>query len=105
MKQIICAVLGLFCSLSLAACVVVEKDEFNMVDPDDAELVRSVVRFMRGRFSGNAPSVSAEVSLPVHADVDAVKAILINLLDNAAKYAPGAPPEIRIGSISSEVER
>ena len=42
MKQIIYAVLGLFCSLSLAACVVVEKDEFNAVDPDDAELVRSV---------------------------------------------------------------
>ena len=42
MKQIVCAVLGLFCSLSLAACVVVEKDEFNLVDPDDAELARSV---------------------------------------------------------------
>ena len=42
MKQIIYAVLGLFCSLSLAACVVVEKDEFNAVDPDDADLVRSV---------------------------------------------------------------
>lgn len=42
MKQIIHAVLALFFSLSLAACVVVEKDEFNAVDPDDAELVRSV---------------------------------------------------------------
>ena len=42
MKQIICAVLGVFCLLSLAACVVVEKDEFNAVDPDDAELIRSV---------------------------------------------------------------
>ena len=42
MKQIIYAVLALFCSLSLVACVVVEKDEFNAVDPDDAELVRSV---------------------------------------------------------------
>lgn len=42
MKQIIYAVLVLFCSLSLAACVVVEKDEFNAVDPDDAELVHSV---------------------------------------------------------------
>ena len=42
MKQILCAVLGLFCVFSLAACVVVEKDEFNAVDPDDAELVRSV---------------------------------------------------------------
>ena len=42
MKQILCAVLGVVCSLSLAACVVVEKDEFDAVDPDDAELVRSV---------------------------------------------------------------
>ncbi len=42
MKQIIYAVLVLSCSLFLAACVVVEKDEFNAVDPDDTELVRSV---------------------------------------------------------------
>ena len=42
MKQILCAVLGVVCSFSLAACVVVEKDEFNEVDPDDAELARSV---------------------------------------------------------------
>ena len=42
MKQIVCAVLGVFCLLSLAACVVVEKDEFNAVDPDDTELARSV---------------------------------------------------------------
>ena len=42
MKQILYVVLGLFCSLFPAACVVVEKDEFNLVDPDDAELARSV---------------------------------------------------------------
>ena len=42
MKQIIYAVLVLFCSLSLAACVVVEKDDFEDVDPDDATLVESV---------------------------------------------------------------
>ena len=42
MKQIIYVILGLVCSLSLAACVVVEKDEFNAVAPDDAELARSV---------------------------------------------------------------
>ena len=42
MKQIFYLVFGLFCLLSLAACVVVEKDEFDAVDPDDAELVRSV---------------------------------------------------------------
>ena len=42
MKQIVYVILGLVCSFFLAACVVVEKDEFNAVDPDDAELVRSV---------------------------------------------------------------
>ena len=42
MKQILYLVFGLFCSFCLAACVVVEKDEFDAVDPDDAELVRSV---------------------------------------------------------------
>ena len=42
MKQIIYAVLVLFCSLFLAACVVVEKDDFEDVDPDDATLVESV---------------------------------------------------------------
>ena len=42
MKQFICGILGIFCLFFLAACVVVEKDEFNMIDPDDAELARSV---------------------------------------------------------------
>ena len=68
--------------------------KYTITDFDAAELVRSVVRLMRGRFPDDAPSVSAEGPLPVHADADAVKAILINLLDNAAKYAPGAPVEV-----------
>ncbi len=68
--------------------------KYTITDFDAAELVRSVVRLMRGRFPDDPPSVSAEGPLPVHADVDAVKAILINLLDNAAKYAPGAPVEV-----------
>ena len=68
--------------------------KYTITDFDAAELVRSVVRFMRGRFPDSAPSVSVEGPLSVHADVDAVKAILINLLDNAAKYAPGAPVEV-----------
>ena len=42
MKQIVYVILGLVCWSFLAACVVVEKDEFNAVDPDDAELARSV---------------------------------------------------------------
>ena len=68
--------------------------KFAMADFDAAELVQNVVRLMRGRFPENAPSVLAEGPLPVYADADAVKAILINLLDNAAKYAPGAPVEV-----------
>ena len=42
MKQLISTVLGLFCGFLLAACVVVEKDEFDMTDPDEADLARSV---------------------------------------------------------------
>ena len=68
--------------------------KYTSADFDASELVRSVVRLMRGRFPDSAPSVSAEGPLPVRADADAVKAILINLLDNAAKYAPGAPVEV-----------
>ena len=71
--------------------------KYTITDFDAGELVRSVVRLMRGRFPDGAPSVSAESSLDVHADADAVKAILINLLDNAAKYAPGAPVEVVAG--------
>ena len=70
--------------------------KFALSDFDVAELVQSVVRLMRGRFPGGAPTVSAEVPLRVHADADAVKAILVNLLDNAAKYAPGAPVEVAV---------
>ena len=42
MKQILYVVLELFCSLFLAACVVVEKDDFEDVDPDDTMLTESV---------------------------------------------------------------
>ena len=42
MKQIVCAIFELVCSFFLAACVVVEKDDFEDVDPDDSMLARSV---------------------------------------------------------------
>ena len=42
MNRILTAAFCLVFAFSLAACVVVEKDEFNVVDPDDTELVRSV---------------------------------------------------------------
>ena len=80
--------------------------KYAMTDFDAAEMVQAVARLMRGRFPGNAPSVSAEGPLHVHADADAVKAILINLLDNAAKYAPGASVEVvaEKGGIGVRVE-
>lgn len=42
MKLFISTLLGFLCGFCLAACVVVEKDDFEDVDPDDAELARSV---------------------------------------------------------------
>ncbi len=70
--------------------------KFALTDFDVGELVQSVVRLMRGRFPNGAPTVLAATPLLVHADADAVKAILVNLLDNAAKYAPGASVEVAI---------
>ncbi len=34
--------------------------------------------------------------VPALADRDAVRQIVLNLLDNAAKYAPGSPPELQV---------
>jgi len=42
MTRILIAALCLVFAFALVACVVVEKDEFDVVDPDDAELARSV---------------------------------------------------------------
>ena len=42
MTRILIAALCLVFAFALVACVVVEKDEFNVIDPDDAELIRSV---------------------------------------------------------------
>ena len=42
MKQIISALLGFLCGFCLAACVVVEQDDFEDVDPDDTMLAESV---------------------------------------------------------------
>ncbi len=42
MKLFLCTILGFLCGFCLAACVVVEKDDFEEVDPDDATLVKSV---------------------------------------------------------------
>ena len=42
MKQVIAAAFALLCGLCFAACVVVEENDFEDVDPDDATLVESV---------------------------------------------------------------
>ena len=42
MKRTICAGLGLFCGLLLAACVVVEKDDLTEIRSGDADLAHSV---------------------------------------------------------------
>ena len=85
---------GLVAELLDFSCLERRTKKFAPSDFDVVELVQSVVRLMRGRFPEGAPIVSAEGPLLVHADADAVKAILVNLLDNAAKYAPGAPVEV-----------
>ena len=45
-----------------------------------------------------------ERGLAALADPDAVRRILSNLFDNAAKYAPGAPPEVTVRAAENGVE-
>jgi len=42
MKQVIFTAAAALCGLFLAACVVVESDDFDIIEPDEAELARSV---------------------------------------------------------------
>ena len=42
MKQLFSAAFVLLCGLCLAACVVVEDDDFDVSEPDEADLARSV---------------------------------------------------------------
>lgn len=48
--------------------------------------------------------VHCERGLAALADPDALRRILSNLLDNAAKYAPGAPPEVSVRAAGNAVE-
>ena len=41
MKQLFSAAFALLCGLCLAACVVVENDDFAISDPEEADLARS----------------------------------------------------------------
>ena len=40
--------------------------------------------------------IASDAAAVARADRDAVRQIVLNLLDNAAKYAPGAPPEVEV---------
>ena len=42
MKRILCAVLGIFCGLILASCVVVVDDDLDLSEPDKTDLARSI---------------------------------------------------------------
>jgi len=70
--------------------------KYSISEFDVGGLARSVVQLMRGRFADVALDVRADGEFMVCADEDAVKAILINLLDNAVKYAPGSPVEVEV---------
>ena len=70
--------------------------KYSISEFDAGALARSVAQLMRGRFAEAALDVRADGEFMVRADEDAVKAILINLLDNAAKYAPGSPVEVEV---------
>ena len=70
--------------------------KYSISEFDAGALARSVAQLMRGRFAEVALDVRADGEFMVRADEDAVKAILINLLDNAAKYAPGSPVEVEV---------
>lgn len=70
--------------------------KYSISEFDAGALARSVAQLMRGRFAEAALDVRADGEFMARADEDAVKAILINLLDNAAKYAPGSPVEVEV---------
>lgn len=64
---------------------------------DLASVVREVGTSMAERFPNDGLSVTAEGPVTVRADIGAVRQIIRNLLDNAAKYAAdGGPVSVRL---------
>ena len=69
--------------------------KYDLEPVDLAALAREIA----GEAGRPAPAAGADPA-PALADRDAVRQIVLNLLDNAAKYAPGAPPEVETGVLA-----
>ena len=76
---------------------------YTIEEVDVGEVVREVVELLRGDFGEHGASVTASEHR-ARADRDAVKAIFLNLLGNAAKYAAnGGPVEVSVSSADGKV--
>ena len=76
---------------------------YSIEDVDVGEVAREVVELLRGDFGEHGVSVKAAEDW-ARADRDGVKAIFLNLLGNAAKYAAdGGPVEVSVSSDGGKV--
>lgn len=65
---------------------------YRLENVDLVALAAECVELVRGKFEPHGVAVKAENAVQVWADADAVRQILMNLLDNAAKYAAADGP-------------
>ena len=76
---------------------------YSIEDVDVGEVAREVVELLRADFGEQGVSVTSSEDR-ARADRDAVKAIFLNLLGNAAKYAAdGGPVEVSVSSDGGKV--
>ena len=76
---------------------------YSIEDVDVGEVAREVVELLRADFGEHRVSVTSSEDR-ARADRDAVKAIFLNLLGNAAKYAAdGGPVEVSVSSADGKV--
>lgn len=66
--------------------------KYQMEDVDLAVLAAECIELVRGKFEPHGVDLKTSGDVHAHADVDAVKQILMNLLGNAAKYAAADGP-------------